>query len=452
MELEKNIHVNEWVDNLKFNRFHAILMILTGLSLFFDGFDSQIIAYIMPQLIKEWHLTPVVAGSIVSYGFVGLMIGAVGFGMLSDFIGRKKSLMIALSVFTLFSGAAYLAPNFNVFVTLRFFAGLGMGGTLPIAITLVSEFAPAKIRAKVVTGMFAGFNLGWAGAGLAAMSIIPKFGWRPVLLVGMIPLLFIPFLGLYLPESLRYLGSKKRFGKAIKEINRLERVAGLNPRNWVNENVVQPEPEKKVGISILFSRKLILMTILIGLTYFFAFLCNYGLSSWLPTLLVQKGFTLTKSYSYGIVQAVGASAGGFLLGYLMDKFGRKKGLIFSFLVGGISVWMFGFVSSNAFLLFLGVLTGAFIMGAPIAMHVICGEIYPTHARATGVGFALTVGRLGSILGPILGGVLLTMGFSFSQYFLIFAIPAFVAAVLVMLYRTDAKGESLENINTQTISH
>lgn len=446
MQRTTDMSVNQWFDNLKINRFHAVLMVLCGLALFFDGYDSQIVAYIMPQVIKEWHLTPVQAGSLASYGFVGLMIGATGFGILADRIGRKKTLMIALAVFTIFSGAAFLAPNFNVFVTFRLLAGLGMGGTMPICITLVSEYAPAKSRAKIVTGMFSGFNLGWAGAGLTAMFIIPRFGWRPVLLMGMIPLLFIPFLALFLPESLRFLSSKKRYGEALDQLRKIEKTAKLEPINWSENNLIQPVQEKKIGISVLFSKRLILMTTLISLTYLFAFLSNYGLSSWLPTLLVQKGFGLSKSYTYGIIQSVSASAGGFLLGYLMDKFGRKAGLTFSFIIGGLSVWLFGFVASNSALLVLGALTGAFIMGAPIALHVIGGEIFPTYARSTGVGWALTVGRVGSILGPLFGGFLQAQGATFSQYFLIFAIPAFIAAVLVMGYRVDAKGDNLELVN------
>jgi len=133
--------------------------------LIFDGYDSQIIAYIMPHLMKEWNLTPVTAGSIASYGFLGLMIGAAGFGMIADKIGRKGGLLICLAIFTIFSGAAYWAPNFKIFCILRFLAGLGMGGAMPLAITLVSEFAPARIRAKAVTAMFGGFTFGWAVAG-----------------------------------------------------------------------------------------------------------------------------------------------------------------------------------------------------------------------------------------------------------------------------------------------
>lgn len=283
------------------------------------------------------------------------MVGAAGFGMVSDRIGRKRTLMLCIAIFSIFSGAAYFAPNFKVFVSFRFLAGLGMGGAMPIAITLVSEFAPAKIRAKAVTAMFGGFTL-------------------------------------------------------------------------------------------LFSKGLIGMTILVWLTYFFNLLVIYGLASWLPTLLVKAGLSQVKSYSYGMIQSVGASVGGFLLGWVMDKFGRKAGLSLFYFLGGIALWIFGYASSNAALLIAGAATGVFIIGTQIAQHVITGEIYPTHARSTGVGWALTIGRLGSIIGPLLGGLLQMGGFSFGQYFLIFSIPCFLCSVLVLLYKVNVKGEGLETIN------
>lgn len=443
--------VNTWFDQLKFNRFHGLVLLLTGLTLIFDGYDSQVIAYIMPKVLGEWNLTPVVAGSLASYGFLGLMIGAAGFGMISDRIGRKKTLMVCIAFFSIFSGLTFLAPNFQVFVALRFLAGLGMGGAMPICITLVSEFAPAKIRAKAVTAMFGGFTLGWAVAGLMAMLIIPSFGWRPLLLIGLLPILFIPVIALYLPESVRFLAGQNRFEEAISNMRKIEKMAGVAPRNWVPEDFSQaaaPVAKEKGNFRMLFGKGLIGMTLLVWATYFFNLLVIYGLSSWLPSLLVKSGFSLVKSYSYGIVQSIGATVGGFILGWVMDKFGRKAGLSLFYILGGLTLIVFGFATSNMTLLLAGAGTGIFIIGTQIAQHVITGEIYPTHVRSTGVGWALTVGRLGSIVGPLLGGMLQMGNYSFSQYFIIFSIPCFLCGVLVLLYKVNVKGEGLEIINEQ----
>lgn len=441
--------VNTWFDQLKFNRFHVLVLLLTGLTLIFDGYDSQIIAYIMPKVLGEWNLTPVAAGSLASYGFLGLMVGAAGFGMLSDRIGRKKTLMLCIGFFSIFSGLTFFAPSFKVFVVLRFLAGLGMGGAMPICITLVSEFAPAKIRAKAVTAMFGGFTLGWAVAGFMAMLIIPSFGWRPLLLLGLLPILFIPVIALYLPESVRFLAGQNRFEEAISNMRKIEKMAGVTPRNWAPEDfsgAAAPAVEEKGNFKGLFGKGLLGMTLLVWGTYFFNLLVIYGLSSWLPSLLVKSGFSLVKSYSYGIVQSIGATVGGFILGWVMDKFGRKAGLSLFYILGGFTLLVFGFATSNIALLLAGFGTGIFIIGTQIAQHVITGEIYPTHARSTGVGWALTIGRLGSIVGPLLGGVLQMGNFSFGQYFIVFAIPCFLCGFLVLLYKVNVKGEGLEIIN------
>lgn len=438
-------NVFQWIDSLRFNRFHLLVLFLTGITLVFDGYDSQIMAYVMPKVIQEWHLNPVAAGSLASYGFIGLMLGAASLGMISDRIGRKKALILAITLFSIFSGLTYFAPNFRVFVILRFIAGLGMGGAMPVAITLASEFAPASLRGKAVTAMFGGFTLGWVVAGLTAMLVIPSFGWRPVLLMGLIPVFLVPILWFYLPESVRFLAGKKRFQEALLEIQRVEQVAGFPHHPWAVADLGQAPTTESGHLRELFSSGLMVMTILVWLTYFFNLLVVYGLSTWLPSLLVKTGFSLVKSYSYGMVQALGASVGGFFLGWLMDLFGRKPGLIVAYLAGGFAVLLFGYTHSNASLYLAGAASGLFVIGAQIAQHVVAGEIYPTSVRSTGVGWALTIGRLGSIAGPLVGGAVQMAGFDFAQYFTIFAIPCFVCALLVMLYRVNVRGEALETI-------
>ncbi|GAB7025435.1 MFS transporter [Geotalea toluenoxydans] len=445
------VSFTQWCDSLSFNRFHAMVMGLAALILIFDGFDAQIIAYVMPQLVKEWHLTPVAAGSMASYGFIGLMIGAAGFGTFADRLGRKKGLMIALVVFSVFSGAAYWAPNFQVFCLLRFLAGIGMGGAMPLTITLVTEFAPAKARAKAVSAMFAGFTLGWGVAALVAMVGIPALGWRMVLLFGFLPVLILPLLQKALPESVRFLASKGRHEEAILEIQRMEKAAGFPPAAWTKESFQTGPVEPGSSLTQLFSPGFSFMTPLIWATYFLNLLVVYGLATWLPSLLVKAGFSLVKSYSFGMVQAVGASLGGFLLGWMMDRFGRKSALIFAYMAGGVVVALFGTVSSNAALYIIGAATGVFVIGAQIAQHVVTGELYPTNIRSTGVGCALTAGRLGSIAGPLLGGALQMAGVTFSQYFLIFAVPSFLCAGLVYLYRVNVKDEGLETVHERLVS-
>jgi len=441
-------HVTQWCDGLRLNRFHISLLILAGLTLIFDGYDMMVIAYAMPQIMKEWHLSPVKLGSVASYGYAGLMIGTVALGLIADRIGRKRTLILALSVFSTFSGAAYFAPTFSVFCVLRFLAGLGIGGVLPLTITLVSEYAPAKIRAKAVTSVFAGFSLGWVLAAVVAMAVIPVFGWRALLLMGFLPIFLVPALAAYLPESVRFLVSKGRYDDAVKEIRRVEKAARVAPFNWTRETLVAPAVEGTGSIRDLFSPKLIIMTILVWMTYLLAIMSSTGFLFWVPTLLVQAGFSMVRSYSYSAVQSIGAALGPFLIGASMDKFGRKIGLVITCVLGGISIWLFGNVGSYLAVFVIMAAVGLFQLGAPTCLHVVAGEIYPTRIRSTAIGSALTFGRIGSIIAPILGGLLQMAGLTTRQFFLVFSVPCFVCAFLVLMYRVNVKDQALETITAR----
>jgi MFS transporter, AAHS family, benzoate transport protein len=440
-------NVSQWLDSISFNRFHALVLFLCGFVLIFDGYDSQIIAYIMPQVIKEWELTPVVAGSIASYGFAGLMAGAAGFGMLADKIGRKGGLMLALSWFCCFSGAAAFATNFKIFCILRFLAGIGMGGAMPIVIALTSEFSPARIRAKCVTAMFAGFTIGWALAGAVAMIVIPVWGWRTALFMGFLPILFLPVLLKWCPESVRFLAGKNRMDAAVNIMRRVEVSAGESPVAWKKEHFAfgaGGAGSTKGKFMDIFRGGLATMTLLLWFTYFFNLLVTYGLSTWLPTLLVKQGFSIVKSYSYGFVQAIGASVGGFACGALMDKFGRKTGLFICYFLGGFAVWAFGSVTNTASLYIIGGCAGMLIIGAMTGMQVVSGETYPTHIRTTGAGWVMTIGRIGAILAGVLGGVLVGWGVTFKQFFIFYSVPCFILAGITLLFKVN-KSEALESI-------
>jgi benzoate transport len=442
--------VFDWLNGLEFNRFHKRLLLLASLVCIFAGYNSQMIAYIVPSALKEWQLTPLKAGTMISYGFLGLMVGAAGFGMISDRIGRKKSIMMVVAVFSVFNSAAGLAPNFEVFCLLRFLAGIGIGGAVPLTITLLSEFAPSGIRARILTASGGSFTIGWAIAGLVAMWVVPRFGWRWVLLVGILPVLFLPVLRSLLPESVRFLAVKRRYPEAVREIRRVERLSGMESRPWDPEAFEQPGPSFAAGFREMFRPGIRAMTLLVWCTYLFSMLALYGLSTWLPTLLANAGFSLVKSYSFGIVQSLGAFVGGYLLGCLMDAFGRKTGLCLSFFLGGLSVLLFGVVTSDPILYVAGAATGIFMVSIPAALHVVAGEIYPTRIRSMGLGSAYAVGRIGSVVGPILGGIVQMAGLSFGQFFLVFSIPGFLCVILVALYPVAVRKEGLEDVSARLL--
>jgi len=182
------------------------------------------------------------------------MIGAAGFGLLSDRIGRKKSILIVVALFSVFNGAAYFAPNFQIFCLLRFLSGIGIGGAIPLTITLVSEFAPVGVRARFLTLSGGSFTIGWALAGLIAMAVVPRFGWRMVLLIGVLPVFVLPTLQSNLPESVRFLIMKKRFSDAMREIRRIEKSAKIEPPSWGPDAFPQTDPHSSTGFREVFLR------------------------------------------------------------------------------------------------------------------------------------------------------------------------------------------------------
>jgi MFS transporter, AAHS family, benzoate transport protein len=433
---------------VKFNRFHALVVFLGMLTLVFDGYYSQIISYVMPDIIREWRLSPVEAGLIASYGLVGLMIGTAGFGMLADRIGRKIPLMMALFLFSFFGGALYWAQDFRSFCILRFLSGLGIGGVLTLAITLATEFAPARIRASMVAGMFAGFMVGPALAGLLSMIFVPAYGWRIVFLFAYVPLLLLPVLHFFMPESIRFLAQKGRFHEAIKVLRRLERSAGVPAMAWTERSFVLPAAET-ASLKHLFASNLTAMTLLIWFVYFCNLLVIYGLTTWLPTLLVSEGISAVRSYGYTSLNHIGGAIGAVVLGFVMDRFGRKSGLVFSYLLAAVSVWLYGYVTGSPLALYVvGAAAGFFVNGAQSAQHAVTAEVYPTVVRSTGVGWALTMGRFGAVCGPLLGGFLQAERYSFRQYFGIFAAPCILCTVLVCFYRVNVKGETLETVEAK----
>ena len=442
----------QFLDKLQFNRFHVQLMIFTTLSSVVMGIISQTVAYILPLVLKEWSLTPVEGGSIASYTFVGLMLGAAGFGILSDRIGRKKTLILAVAISGIFNGLAFFAPDYTVFCVLRFLSGLGLGGIPPLSVTLLSELVPTRMRAKAVTTATCGFPFGWALSGVVAMVVVPHFGWRVLLAVsGLIAMALIPFLIVYLPESIRFLSGKGRNEEAGEQMRRIEKTARLTASQWTFDSSTQGAIQVKGALSQLFSTKLATMTILVWLSYFFTLLTVHGLSVWIPQLFVKAGYSLVKSYSFSIVQSMWAMVGGFFLGFLLDHFGRKPGLLLSYMFGGFSILIFSIADSPAFLYLAGIATGLFVLPLPSVLHVVAGEIYPTSIRATGVGWAAVASRVGSILGPIFGGAIQMAGLGFHTFFFIFALPCFICMIFVVFYRVNVKNDALEEVSSKLMS-
>ncbi len=273
--------------------------------------------------------------------------------------------------------------DFGTFCILRFLAGIGMGGALTINITLASEFAPAKIRGVMVSTMFTGFMIGPALAGVISILFIPTYGWRVVLFFALLPLVFIPFLVAFLPESVRFLARKKRYDKAIPILRRIEKAAHTPPQEWTDDSFALPALETKASVKALFSSKLAFVTILIWLIYFFNLLAMYSLTTWLPTLLNKSGISLVKSYGYTVIDHFGGFIGAMFLGAMLDRLGRKWTIAGASLLAAVVSVLFGQATGTPWALYLlSMAVGFFLIGGQSAQHAVTGEVYPTFIRST----------------------------------------------------------------------
>jgi AAHS family 3-hydroxyphenylpropionic acid transporter len=372
----------------------------------FEGLDIQSMGVAAPRLAAAFGLGPGQMGPVMSASTLGLMIGAALGGWSSDRIGRKAVLIFSMAALAAFSLATTVAPGYATLILIRVMAGLGLGGALPNLIALVSEIAPPRFRVTALALMYCGLPLGGAAAG--AIAAWPfSAGWSAVFYVGGTgPLLLIPILIKWLP---------KRGGRR------------------------SPQPGSGApDISLLGSRTRV--TLLLWVSYFFTLLVVYLLLNWLPSLMVAKGFSHTQAATSSIALNMGAVIGSLLLGGMTDRGFPKGTLALTYAGMTASLLVLAFGRGNT--LFVGAfVAGFFVIGGQLVLYAIAPTLYPKEVRGTGVGAAVAVGRIGSILGPLLAGLLLSLGFAPSAV-PIAASPglliAFAAAMVLVSRQTPAR--------------
>jgi MFS transporter, AAHS family, 4-hydroxybenzoate transporter len=430
MNTLRTIDVQSFLNAHRLSPSQIWMLFLCFLIVAVDGFDTAAIGFIAPAIRTEWGLTPGQLAPLFGAGLVGLMIGAFVFGPLADKFGRKTILMVSVALFGVASLASAFAPSLKTLVLLRFVTGLGLGGAMPNSITLTSEFCPENRRSFLVTTMFCGFTLGSALGGVATAHIVADFGWRAVLILGgVLPLALLPVLWLMLPESVRYLVLN---GKGVREVARiLGRIAPAE--DLTNARFVVPE-RKPQGFpaSHLFKDGLLRGTLFLWLTFFMSLLVVYLLSSWLPTLINSTGMSLKDASLVTAMFQVGGTIGAILLGRLMDKFDPHVVLGASYALAGVCVALIGSSTSTPWLMVVAVFCAGFgVSGSQVGANALAAAFYPTASRATGVSWASGVGRIGSVLGSMLGGTMLSLQWGLPTVFLIVALPAFVAGASML---------------------
>jgi AAHS family 4-hydroxybenzoate transporter-like MFS transporter len=416
-----------------------------------DGYDTQAIAFVAPAISKAWQLPPSVFGPVFSTGLLGTVIGAVGFGMLADRIGRRLLTIGSVTLFGLLTWACAYTTNYNELLLCRLVAGIGLGGATVNFLALASEYAPTRARTTVVTICMWGFPLGAVIGGLFAGSMIEHHGWTSIFYLGAaLPLLYVPALLLLLPESVRYMAYVP--SKRATMASLLSQIDGTRKFSAQDDFYLIEPRVARGSVRALFSKGLGVGTVLLWIALFASLVLTYCLINWIPSVLKQAGLPIGDAVLGTVMINFAGIVGSFVMSRAMKRRPLRV-LVGAYLLGAVSVASIGFASHKVALIMSSIfLTGFFIIGAQMAVTAYITGYYPTSIRGTGVGWAQGVGRFGSLLGPLAGGTVLAATGQPSQMFLFCAIPALVACLALLglecVTRSTASKAAL-NLQTTT---
>jgi AAHS family 4-hydroxybenzoate transporter-like MFS transporter len=422
------------IDDARFGGFQLSIAALCALVAALDGFDTQAIAYVAPSIAEAWHVKTAAFGSVFSIGLLGLTIGAFVLSPAADRFGRRTVILLSTAIFGLLALATSTAQTMDQLLLFRLLTGIGLGGAMPNLIALTNEYAPSRLKATLVMVMFCGFPLGSTIGGLVTAPLIAAHGWRSVFVAGGVaPLVLLLLLMWKLPESIGFLALRP--GKAGKVAALLRKV---DPHASADAFIAQARERaamagKRPALPFveLFTDGRAARTSLLWVAFFMNLLVMYFLVNWLPSLLKANGLPLGMAILSTAVLNLGGVAGAILLGRLIDRANPFLILGSAYAASAVFIAVIAYAGANVPLLLIGAaLAGFGVVGAQIGLNAIAASLYPIRARATGVGWALGVGRIGSILGPVAGGVLLAAGWSTQSLLLTAVGPAVIASAAV----------------------
>ncbi|WP_052462327.1 MFS transporter [Nigerium massiliense] len=419
----------ERLDRLPFTRQHGKLLVGSGLGWALDAMDVGLISFVMAALSRQWHLNDVQLSLIGSIGFIGMAIGASLGGLLADKLGRRQVFAATLLIYGLATGASALVASVTALMVLRFIVGLGLGAELPVASTLVSEFAPTRIRGRMVVALEAFWAVGWILAALIGYFVIPAGGangWRWALGAGIIPTIYAVVVRFGLPESVRFLESKGRDAEAEASVRAFESSAGVEP-------VPTREPEASVveAAESIWSPTYRHRTLALWIVWFCINLSYYGAFIWLPSLLIKSGYTMIQSFEYTLIITLAQIPGYAAAAWLIEVWGRRTTLAVFLAGSAVSAALFGAATNPTTIIAAGCALSFFNLGAWGALYAIGPELYPTRVRGTGTGAAAAFGRIASMIAPLIVPWLVGSG-GHPLVFGVFAASFGLAAVSALL--------------------
>ena len=429
MTARRTIDVGSLIENHRIGWFQIRVLLATCAVMFIEGYDMQVMSYAAPAIIRDWRLSKAYFGPVFGFGLFGYLLGGTVLSFLGDRFGRKKVIIGGALLFGAFTLVTAYATSLTALLVLRFLAGIGLGASIPAAVALTVEYSSARLKNTTVSVLFLGYTIGGTVGGLIAAKLIPIFGWPIVFQIGgAAPILLALVIALVLPESVRFLVLvQNRPDRAIAILRKFTDVVSLEG----SADLIATE-EKHHGFPVkhLFTDGRATMTALLWLAFVMSLLGHYFLTSWLPTILTGAAIPFTYAVISTALLQGGGGIGGLLICWITDK----KGILFiaaAFLLASPLITLIPFVGGSS-LLTLSFLIGFFLLGGQIGLNSISGTVYPTDVRSTGVGWALGVGRVGSILGPVLGGILISLQLRTQLLFMFTSLVVLCCAFAVVL--------------------
>ncbi|MBC3888371.1 MFS transporter [Acetobacterium paludosum] len=446
------INIASRIDQLPMTPMLKKILLLTGIGWMFDAMDQGMVSGVMAAIGKEWVLSTGQIGLLGSIGMLGMILGAALSGMAADKWGRKSVIMWTLVIYGIASILSGFAVNFTMLLILRFLTGFGLGGELPAASTLVSEYSPTKIRGRNVIILESFWAWGWIIAAFVAYMLIPVYGWRIAFFVGGVPALFAAFFRMAVPESPRYLLSVGKTNEAEELVMKMEKQANITSQAKSDQTEVMADNNIKASFFDLWSKKYIRSTIVLWVIWFGINFGYYGFVLWTPSLLVARGFDLTKSFEFTLIMCLAQLPGYFSAAYLVEKVGRKKVLAIYFAGTALSAWLFGQAGSVEQILMFGSMLYFFSLGAWGCVYAYTPEVYPTLFRAAGAGWAAAFGRIGAFIAPFIVPVIYSYygtDIGYRNVFIMLTLVFAIVTLVVILFGKETMGKSLEEISGDT---
>ncbi len=455
MTPSQTIDVGRVIDDGRTNALQISVMIMCGLCLVLDGFDVQSIGYVAPAIIHAWGIPKASMGPVFGASLFGLMVGALGLSVLADRIGRRPVLVGATFAFGCLMLATSLATSVGILLALRFVTGIALGCIMPNAMSLAGEFSAARSRVTSMMLVSCGFTLGAVVGGFVSAALIPAFGWQSVFVAGgVLPLCLALAMAIALPESIQFLVLKERVTGRMRE-KVITWLRGFDPSLTTDAQTRFAIAERTHGgvpVVALFANGRAAFTALLWIVNFMNLINLYFLSNWLPTLIHDAGYSTRTAVLVGTTLQIGGVIGTVLLGRFIERLGFMRVLCLSFALACLAIASIGQVAHTLWLLGAVVFVAGFcIVGGQPALNAFAGVGYPTDLRATGIGWSLGIGRIGSVVGPVVAGQLIAWNWSTSSLFFAAAVPALASALLMaLLGRVAPRSDNAEHV--QQVSH